>query len=111
MKAVLKFEHPVKFEGSEIKEIDLSALEGWSSLKYTQTVNKMQAAGDYPTFGSIEGSAQFAWYVGAEVSGLPVEFFQTLSPKYIRGISIAIMKNFTLTADDLEKVLRIDGSI
>lgn len=111
MKAVLKFEKPIKFEEKEIKEIDLSAIEGWSSLKYTQTVNKMQAAGDYPTLGTVEGSAQFAWYVGAEVSGLPVEFFQMLPQKYIRGITLAVMKNFTLTADDLEKVLKIDGSI
>ena len=28
MKAVLKFEKPIKFEEKEIKEIDLSAIEG-----------------------------------------------------------------------------------
>lgn len=107
MKAVLKFNPAIEFEGEEVKSIDLSGAAYWSSMKYNQVVSKMRAAG-YEPKGLIENSMEFAWYAGNELSGYPVEFFQALPVKYIKAINLVMLKNFMVTDDSLEEILELE---
>lgn len=107
MKAVLKFNPAIKFEGEEVKSIDLSGAENWSSMKYNQVVSKMRAAG-YEPEGMIESNAEFAWFAGNELSGYPVEFFQALPVKYIKVINMVLMKTFMVTAEGLTEILEME---
>jgi len=109
MKAIIKFNPTKVFEGQEIDSIDLSGLENWSSEKYNLVVNKMRISGDYPAVGLPENSLNFAWYVGNEESGLPIEFFKNLEVKYVQAIKLVIQRNFSLTADTLAEILEISG--
>lgn len=106
MKAILKISPAIEFEGAKVSEIDLSEMEGWSSQKYNDVVAKMRASGFRPN-GPVENSQELAWFIGNELSGLPVEFFQQLPVKYIKAIALVVTKNFLLTADILMDVLEI----
>lgn len=108
MKAILKISPAIEFEGKKVSEIDLSEMEGWTSKKYNSVVGKMKASGFFPD-GAIENSQELAWFIGNELSGLPIEFFQQLPVKYIKAIALVVVRNFSLTADILNDVLEIKG--
>ena len=108
MKAILKISPAIEFEGKKVSEIDLSEMEGWTSKKYNSVVAKMKASGFFPD-GAIENSQELAWFIGNELSGLPIEFFQQLPVKYIKVIALVVVRNFSLTADILNDVLEIKG--
>ena len=108
MKAVLKISPAITFEDQKVSEIDLSGMAEWSSQKYNSLVAKMKASGFRPN-EPIENSQELAWFIGNELSGLPVEFFQQLPVKYVKAIALVVCKNFLLTADILKDILEIDG--
>ena len=108
MKAVLKINPAIEFEGKKVSEVDLSAMEGWTSQHYNTVVNRMKASG-YSPDGAVENSQELAWFIGNELSGLPIEFFQQLPVKYVKAIALVVCKNFLLTADILKDILEIDG--
>lgn len=108
MKTILKFEPAITFEGNEISYINLSGMEEWSSQKYNDVVNRMKASG-YSPDGPVENSQELAWFIGNELSGLPIEFFQQLPVKYVKAIALVVCRNFLLTADILKDVLEIKG--
>lgn len=106
MKAILKISPAIEFEGKKVSEIDLSEMEGWTSKKYNSVVAKMKASGFFPD-GAIENSQELAWFIGNELSGLPIEFFQQLPVKYVKAIALVVCKNFLLTADTLQNILEL----
>ncbi len=107
MKAVLKFNPAVTFEGETVKEINLSGAENWTSAKYNGILSRMRAAG--VNIGGVpENTDEFAWYAGNELTGYPVEFFSSLPVKYVKAMKLVFLKNFMLTDDTLEGILEME---
>lgn len=77
---VIKFKKPFVFEGKTYTEIDLSALEN-VTVEDMVAVNKLIGPG---TFGRTEMNPEFsleyACYLAARATKMPVEFFMSLRP-------------------------------
>lgn len=110
MKAKIKFNPAVTFEGKEYTELDFSELSGWSSLRYAQAEIKYKKM--FPNAGDtgrlMEAQPEFAWFIGYEVTGLPIEFFQSLNPKQVKGITNIIGYFFFATAADYAEMVELE---
>lgn len=77
----VKFKKPVKFEGKEIKEVDLSGLE---KLK---TPDLIAAEKQYTQEGNFsaqpETTVGYTRIIAEKVTDLPLEFFDQLNAKQI----------------------------
>lgn len=77
---IIKFKKPFVFEGKTYTELDLSALENITTGDMV-AVNKLIGPG---TFGRTEMNPEFsleyACYIAARATKMPVEFFMALRP-------------------------------
>lgn len=110
MKAKIKLNPAVTFEGKEYTELDFSGLSEWSSLHYAQVENRYRKM--FPDAGNsgkiTEAQPEFAWFIGNEVTKLPIEFFQQLKPKYVKVINTILARFFFATAEDYAEMLEMD---
>ena len=93
----LKLKKPFTFEGKEYKEVDLSGLEDLTcddvvdiQKKYFKMVGKDVSALDTVM---LEGNLEYARFIAAEVSHLPLEFFKRL-PGSNAGALKTLVLNF-----------------
>ncbi len=78
---ILKLKKPFVFESKEYKEVDLSALETWTGedvagiqkkyFKMNPDINALDVA-------MVESNLEYCYFVAAQASGLPLEFFQRM---------------------------------
>lgn len=89
---------PVVFEGTEISEIDLSALENWTCddlIKARKKYKKINAE-EFSTLDAIipEANIEYCLFIAAEVTKLPFEFFKKLPAKESNGIKAKLILFF-----------------
>jgi hypothetical protein len=79
---ILKLKKPFTFEGNVHTSIDLSVMEDWSCddvVKVTKKFNKMTDANMNPMGAVVpESNLEYLQFVGAEATGLPLDFFKQL---------------------------------
>lgn len=76
---VVKLSKPYKFEGEEITEIDLNKLEELSGADMIAINRMMKKRGN--TDASPEMTMEFAFFAAFQATGIPLEFFYSLSMK------------------------------
>lgn len=70
---------PYMFEGEEIKEIDLNKLENLTGSDMVAINRMMKKRGN--TDASPEMTLEFAFFAAMQATGIPLEFFYSLSMK------------------------------
>jgi hypothetical protein len=76
---LLKFNRPYLFEGAEYTEVDLSGLEDITASDMIRAQRTMTGSGNVEMIPEM--TIQYACIIGAEVSGKPIEFFNSLPAK------------------------------
>lgn len=76
---VVKFSKTYKFEGKEIAEIDLNKLEELNGADMIAINHMMRKRGN--TDASPEMTMEFAFFAAFQATGIPLEFFYSLSMK------------------------------
>ena len=76
---MVKLSKPYKFEGQEIKELDLNGLEDMKGADMLAINRMMKRRGN--TDASPEMTMEFAFFAAMQATGYPLEFFNVLSMK------------------------------
>jgi len=97
---LIKFKKPISFEGKDYAEIDLSGLEdmGATELINTQKLFKKAQGNDIaPTDATApESNVEYGFYIASKVTGLPMEFFYSLSAKNANKVKTAVLIFFNI---------------
>lgn len=97
MNYIVKFAKPVKFEGKEYTQIDLSGLDDLSTRDICELQKRHAALGIVAPV--IEMDCTYAQLVAAKVTNLPVEFFYSLPAREGGKVKQAVQQYF-LNPDD-----------
>lgn len=94
----LVFKKTVTFEGKEYDSVDLSKLDDWTCddvVNLTKKFNKM-TGGETSPMGAIlpESNLEYNQFVGAEASGLPIDFFKQLPAREVGPLRSLIISFF-----------------
>ena len=93
----LVFKRTVTFEGVEYDSVDLSSLEDWTCddvVRVSKKYNKMSGTDLGPMDAILpEANLKYCQFVGAEASGLPIDFFKQL-PAREAGALRSLVINF-----------------
>lgn len=85
---IIKFKNPVKFEGKEIKEVDLNSLEKLKTPDLIAAEKQYIQEGNYSA--QPETTVGYTRIIAEKATNLPLEFFDNLSIKQIIKIKDAI---------------------
>ena len=93
----LVFKRTVNFEGKEYSSIDLSKLDDWTCddvIYVTKKYNRVAGTDQGPMDAILpEANLGYCQFVGAEASGLPIDFFKQL-PAREAGALRSLVINF-----------------
>ena len=78
-KYVVKFSKPVRFEGKEYREIDLSGLEDMTTEQLRMAERLYERSGAFSALKEM--NVEYCCYVAAVATGMPIELFWSLSAK------------------------------
>ena len=76
---LVQLSKPYRFEGKEIREVDLNGLENLTGADMITINRMMKKRGN--TDASPEITLEFAFFVAMQATDLPLEFFYSLSMK------------------------------
>ena len=76
---LLKFNRSYNFEGTEYTEVDLSGLEDITAADMIRAQRTMTGSGNVEIIPEM--TIQYACIMASEVSGKPIEFFNSLPAK------------------------------
>lgn len=95
---VIPLSKPVKFEEKEYSEINLRKLNDWTCgdvVKVTKEYNRVTGGSDSPMDAILpEANLEYAEFVAARASGLPLEFFQALPARESGKLRTAVISFF-----------------
>jgi hypothetical protein len=91
-KGIIVFRTPVKFEGVEYEEINLSGIRDLNMRDWKKL--RRLALRENPNLDIVENSVEFAQCVAVRVTGLPFEFFELLPLRdaiTVRGVVLSFL--------------------
>lgn len=89
---IIEFKKPIKFEGKEVKKIDLSGLENIKTKDLIEVEKQYGIEGNFSS--QPETTVAYARLIGEKVSDLPLEFFDSLKAKEILKVRNVVVSFF-----------------